>query len=67
MRTSLFVFSALLYVLQPSFRLAAEEPFAGKQSDWNGYVRYCRVSCVGRLRGGRRGSGWNWRTVILLI
>ena len=65
MRTSLFVFSALLCVLQPSFRLAAEEPFAGKQSDWNGYVRYdfeinSRPVLVVVPKEAAKGKPWVW-------
>ena len=65
MRTLLFVFSALLCVLQPPFRLAAEEPFAGTQSDWNGYVRYdfeinSRPVLVVVPKEAATGKPWVW-------
>ena len=65
MRTSLFVFSALLCVFQPSFRLAAEERFAGKKSDWNGYVRYdfeisSRPVLVVVPKEAAKGKPWVW-------
>ena len=65
MRTSLFVFSALLCVFQPSVRLAADETFAGKQSDWNGYVRYVfeinsRPVLVVVPKEAAKGNPWVW-------
>ena len=65
MRTSLFAFTTLLCVLQPTFRLAAEEPFAGKQSDWNGYVRYdfeinSRPVLVVVPKEAAKGKPWVW-------
>lgn len=65
MRTISCILLKFLCLLQPAFSMAAEEPFPGEKSDWNGYARYdfelnSRPVLVVAPRQAAKGRPWIW-------
>lgn len=65
MRTLLLLLITFFCVFQLANRVAAEEPFPGKKSEWNGYVRYDfeingRPVLVVVPKEAPKGKPWVW-------
>lgn len=65
MRAIVLLVTAILFAVQPGLIIAADEPFVGKQTDWNGYVRYdfeinSRPVLVVVPKQAAEGKPWVW-------